>query len=61
MPGRYERDQELGDMVNELTEAFFQRYPRSFDDPWPSVEHKDQVLHETPESLNDSLSKNSPL
>ena len=28
-------------MVNELTEAFFDRYPRSFDDPWPSTEHKE--------------------
>ena len=39
---RYELDQELGEMVNELTEAFFQRYPRSFDEPWPSEEHGEQ-------------------
>ena len=32
-------DQELGEMVNELTEAYFQRSPRSFDEAWPSEEH----------------------
>ena len=36
---RYELDQELGEMVNELTEAFFQRYPRSFDEPWLGKPH----------------------
>ena len=38
---KYERDQELGEFVNELTEAFFQRYPRDFDSPWPSEEHRE--------------------
>ena len=37
---KYERDQEVGEMVNELAEAFFQNYPRSFDAPWPSTEHR---------------------
>jgi len=37
---KYERDQELGEMVNELTEAFFQRHPRGFDEAWPSAEHR---------------------
>jgi len=36
---KYERDQELGEMVNELTEAYFQRYPRGFDEAWPSQTH----------------------
>ena len=31
-------------MVNELTEAYFQRYPRSFDAAWPSTEHRTNDL-----------------
>ena len=38
---KYERDQELGEVVNELTELYFKQYPRSFDAPWPSTEHRD--------------------
>ncbi len=38
---KYELDQELGEVVNELTEAYFKEYPRSFDAEWPSNEHRD--------------------
>jgi len=31
-------------MVNELTEAYFQRYPRAFDSAWPSTEHRQSDL-----------------
>ena len=36
---RYALDQELGEVVNELTEAYFRQHPRSYDEPWPSKEH----------------------
>jgi len=36
---KYALDQELGEVVNELTEAYFKRHPRSFDGEWPSHEH----------------------
>ena len=29
-----------GDAVNELAEAYFKQHPRSFDDSWPSYEHR---------------------
>jgi hypothetical protein len=36
---KYALDQELGEVVNELTELFFRQHPRSYDAPWPSEEH----------------------
>jgi len=41
---KYEREQAVGEMVNELTEAYFQRYPRAFDSAWPSTEHRQSDL-----------------
>jgi hypothetical protein len=37
---KYERDQELGESVNELAEAFFKRHPRPYDEAWPSPRHR---------------------
>ena len=37
---RYANDQELGDQINYLTEAYFQQHPRSYDAAWPSYEHR---------------------
>jgi hypothetical protein len=50
---KYALDQELGEVVNELTEAYFKQYPRGFDDPWPCEEHKvhDQKLRALFEQL----------
>ena len=36
---KYELDQELGETINELSEIYFSKYPRSFDAPWPSPDH----------------------
>ena len=41
---KYQLDQELGEQINELTEAFFREYPRSFDAEWPSNEHREKDL-----------------
>ena len=38
---KYELDQELGEVVNELTEAYYAQYPRAFDAAWPSEEHRE--------------------
>jgi len=53
---KYALDQELGEVVNELTEGFFKQYPRSYDAPWPSEEHKvhDQKLRALFEQLAES-------
>jgi len=53
---KFALDQELGEQVNELTEAYFRQYPRSFDDPWPSPEHMvhDQQLRALLEQLQEN-------
>ena len=38
----YEQEQAGGEKLNELTELFYKAYPRKFDSPWPSVEHRQQ-------------------
>ena len=53
---KYERDQELGENVNELAEAYFRLHPRAYDEPWPSVRHRtsDLQLRALLEQLNAS-------
>ena len=33
-------EQASGEALNELTEKYYKRYPRSFDDPWPLPAHE---------------------
>ena len=42
----FELEQAQGEKLNELTEKYYKRYPRGFDDPWPCKEHAktDSVL-----------------
>ena len=37
----FEGEQASGEKLNEVTEKYYQRYPRSFDDPWPLEEHRE--------------------
>ena len=41
---KYALDQELGEAVNELTEAYFKQHPRGFDCEWPSEQFRTQDL-----------------
>jgi len=42
----FAEEQAAGEKLNELTEKYYKRCPRSFDDPWPIKEHlaTDSVL-----------------
>ena len=35
----FEVEQAQGEKLNELTEKFYKKYPRGFDDPWPNKEY----------------------
>ena len=34
----FEQEQAIGEKLNQLTEKFYKRHPRDFDEPWPSEE-----------------------
>ena len=51
---KYKDNQQLGQQINELIEGFFNKYPRSFDDAWPSQSadvEKDKKLRALLEKL----------
>ena len=33
-------EQAAGECLNEVTEKYYKRHPRSFDDPWPVPQHE---------------------
>ena len=37
----FELEQAQGEKLNELTERYYKRYPRGFDDPWPCPQYQE--------------------
>ena len=47
-------EQATGERLNEMTEKFYRRHPRTFDDDWPSAEPNDLVLRSLLEKYSSS-------
>ena len=49
----FEGEQATGEKLNELSEKYFRKHPRSFDAPWPSEEPLDRELRQFMTSMVD--------
>ena len=36
----FEKEQATGEALNEVTEKYYKRHARSYDDPWPAPQHE---------------------